>query len=163
MRERVEANLDKRRNKEIKDTKGGAGSKLAKAIGANAGSLNSALREMEAEGRVFRDIVGRRTFAIRLTDPPSEPTPAASTNGAVAGPRTDFMAKLNEAMAVGEALVGKLIEENEQLRKQLAKSEQKVGELQLEVAAMKREVKDTRNSAQLISEIEQKLAALKGG
>lgn len=162
MRERVEENLARRRNKEIKDPKGGAGTKLAKAIKANPGSLAAVLRDMETAGVIERQGAERRTFSIRLIKE-EVPTPPASTNGAVAVPKTDYLAKLNEAMEAGQAVLDALITENDQLRKQLTKSEQKVGELQLEVAAMKREAKDTRNSAQLILEIEQKLAALKGG
>jgi hypothetical protein len=161
MRERVEEYLNRRRNKEYRDPKGGAGTKLAKAIKVNPGSLAAVLRQMEEEGVIERTGTERRTYTIRLL---TEPEPAPATNGqqAVAAPKTDYLAKLNEAMSAGQAVLDALIKENEQLRKQLTKSEQKVGELQIEIAALKREAKDTRNSAQLIADIERKLAELKG-
>jgi len=114
---------------EIRDPKGGAGTKLAKAIGANAGSLAAVLRDMEEEGVIERTGTDRRTYTIRLIN--VDEVPAAAVNGqqAVAESKTDYLAKLNEAIEAGQAVLDALIKENEQLHRQLAKSEQKVGEL----------------------------------
>lgn len=163
-RDDIETNLGKRRNKEIKDSKGGAGTKLARAIGGNAGRVNQVLREMEAEGRIFRDVVGRRTYLIRLVEPTAVPTPPAYTNGAVARPK----ASKKRLEAIDEVLAAlsdypDLLEENKRLEKELAAAEQTIEAQQLQIAALGRQIHDARGKTDVIAEIEKKLAELKKG
>lgn len=154
IRERIEENLGRRRNQEIKDPKGGAATKLAKSMRANPGAVSAVLRRMEADGQIEREGTERRTFKIRLITVEEIPTPA--TNGQQAVVETaDFRAQFN-------ALLDGLMGENSRLAGQLSHAERRIEALEVENAALKRDVKESRNSAQLILDIEKKLAELKG-
>lgn len=148
-REQVEAYLQRRKGWQLKDADGGAGSKLAVAIGVSAGRLNAVLREMESEGVISRDMSARRTFAIRLNKPAvngQEPA-AESTDEDYVKLGLGVLQAASKALQEADELRAAL----DAQRKELVAVRSQLQAAELQNAALERQVKEAQAMAERVA------------
>lgn len=156
IRDQIRANLSRRKDKEIRESEGFVTSKLAHQLKVEPATLSVALRRMEADGEIKRDVQGKRTYAISLIDAPADPVEAqpAPSNGH--GPSEHRTMLLEAVRAALEDHAG-LVEENADLQKELGKAEEKIEAQSLQIAALTRQVEASRETTKRLEEIQELL------
>ena len=149
-RDQIESYLQRRKGWQVKDANGGAGTKMAEALGVSAGRLNHVLREMEAEGVISREMSARRTFAIRLNKPAANgQEPAVVEQDGVDYTKLG----LSVLQAASEAVQNaeKLEQANKELRRELTTVRNQLQALELQNAALERQVGQAKATAERVA------------
>jgi DNA-binding MarR family transcriptional regulator len=154
LRDQIRANLSRRKTWEIREAEGFVTSKLAHQLKVEPASLAVALRRMEADGEIQRDVQGKRTYAIRLLDLGVEGTPPAASNGH--RPASERQSIIDTVVSVLDEHTA-LVEENADLHKELGKAEEKIEAQSLQIAALTRQVEAAKGTSKKLEEIQEML------
>lgn len=153
LRDQIRANLSRRKNLEIREVEGFVTSKLAHQLKVEPASLSVALRRMEADGEIEREVEAKRTYAIRLVPEAPAAAPAATNGHRKSKASQDALQHILTALEEHADLV----EENAGLQKELGKAEEKIEAQSLQIAALTRQVEAAKGTSKKLEEIQEML------